>query len=274
MRFFPFFCNTFALFLCASLSSWSSAAVQLRGSTTLLPLAQMVAEAYMAEHPTEKIVVSGGGTERGYKSIMDNTADIAMASSEPSQDYLNQNVLHQRDIEKFLIAYAPIYIAVNRNNSVTNLTEKQLSDIYTGRVLNWSVFGGKPQLIDVLVGPPTGGVNATWKTLILKNIDTYTPSAKVLSNEDRYEFLQQHSNAIAFLVGDIKDFSAVKLLSIDQVVAEDVNIKNGSYRLRAPLFLVTQKNPRDEVKNFIGYFQTYLQKVKPQGIVTLNDSVK
>jgi len=52
----------------------------IKGSTTVLPIAQKAAEAYMAENPDVKISLSGGGSGNGIKAIIDGTADIGNAS--------------------------------------------------------------------------------------------------------------------------------------------------------------------------------------------------
>lgn len=41
----------------------------LNGSTTVLPIAQKAAEAYMAENPDVKISLSGGGSGNGIKAL-------------------------------------------------------------------------------------------------------------------------------------------------------------------------------------------------------------
>ena len=60
--------------------------IHLRGSTTLQPMAQHVAEQYMLEHAGAIVVVSGGGSHYGHKGIVDGTTDIAMFSATPSEE--------------------------------------------------------------------------------------------------------------------------------------------------------------------------------------------
>ena len=55
-------------------------AVHIRGSTAFMPIAQHIAETYMNEQPGRVVALSGGGSTRGYKSIIDGTADIALVS--------------------------------------------------------------------------------------------------------------------------------------------------------------------------------------------------
>ena len=52
----------------------------IKGSTTVLPIAQKVAEAYMKENPDVKISISGGGSGNGIKALIDGTTDIADSS--------------------------------------------------------------------------------------------------------------------------------------------------------------------------------------------------
>ena len=52
----------------------------IKGSTTVLPIAQKVAEAYMKDNPDINISISGGGSGNGIKAIIDDTTDIANSS--------------------------------------------------------------------------------------------------------------------------------------------------------------------------------------------------
>ena len=69
------------LFCILALSSQAtSGELIIKGSTTVLPICQMAAEAYMAKHPDVRISLSGGGSSNGIKAIMDGTAHIGNAS--------------------------------------------------------------------------------------------------------------------------------------------------------------------------------------------------
>lgn len=83
-----------ALFLCAALSAASAWAlssdtphrtVHIRGSVTFGHIVQSLAEQYMRKNPSSAVVVSGGGTSRGYLTLLDGTTDLAMVSGAPSR---------------------------------------------------------------------------------------------------------------------------------------------------------------------------------------------
>jgi phosphate transport system substrate-binding protein len=54
--------------------------LKINGSTTVLPIAQKAAEAYMKENPGMNVSVSGGGSGNGIKAIIDGQTDIANSS--------------------------------------------------------------------------------------------------------------------------------------------------------------------------------------------------
>ena len=55
-------------------------AQKLKGSDTVLPLAQKEAESYMKANKGTKITVIGGGSGVGLAALIDGTTDIAMSS--------------------------------------------------------------------------------------------------------------------------------------------------------------------------------------------------
>ena len=68
------------LFLFFSLAITSLHAQRIKGSDTVLPVAQQTAERFMNKHADARVTVTGGGTGVGIAALMDNTTDIAMAS--------------------------------------------------------------------------------------------------------------------------------------------------------------------------------------------------
>lgn len=227
--------------------------VHLRGSTTLLPLMQRLAEAYMHEHPAASIVISAGGTGRGYKSLLDGTADIAMASGAVPDDVADELARNDVKLKSTTLGYGAIVVAVHPSNPVANLNMRQLRYIFTGRLHNWQDVGGWNAPIKVLIGPPSGGVTDTWKQLILGEDDTYTPSGMVMSNAERIEQIAKEPLAITFLTLGTEHNPHLKILTVDGLSASASAVRSGHYPLRAPLMLVTTQTPTAAAKAFIQY---------------------
>src|SRR5665647_1518342 len=60
--------------------------LKIKGSDTLLPLAQKWAEVYMKKNPGSSLTVTGGGSGVGIASLIDGTTDIASASRNMKMD--------------------------------------------------------------------------------------------------------------------------------------------------------------------------------------------
>jgi phosphate transport system substrate-binding protein len=247
----------------------ASSVVHLRGSTTLMPIAQMIAETYMNENPDASVVVSGGGTARGYKAILDGTADIAMASSVMPDDLLSGTRYQGIKLQNTLLGYATIVTVVHPSNPIQNLSLKQLKDVFTGRINNWKQLGGADAPIKVYVGPPTGGITDTWKHLILGEDDTYTPSGIVMSNDDRIKEILKYPTAITFLTLGSVHTNKLKILQINNVSPDASSVKDGRYLLRAPLILVTKESSSMATRNFINYFSAQERIPHIDGIVNI-----
>ena len=69
-----------SIILLLTLAASSMQAQRIKGSDTVLPVAQQTAERFMALNPDARVTVTGGGTGVGISALMDGTTDIAMAS--------------------------------------------------------------------------------------------------------------------------------------------------------------------------------------------------
>src|SRR5579864_8293657 len=128
------------------------------GSTALLPLVKQSATDYSTKHPDVKISVSGGGSYVG----------IAQASS-GAVDMGDSDVVAPGNsgLTDHKVAVVPFTIAVNPAAGVSNLTSKQVRDVFSGRVTNWNQVGGKDQQIVVINRPRTSGTRAVFTATIM-----------------------------------------------------------------------------------------------------------
>jgi phosphate-binding protein len=104
----------------------------VNGSTTVLPISQSAAEAFMAENRDVKLSVSGGGSGNGIKALIDGTCDIANSSRFMKDSEVKLAVEKGLYPVPFAVAIDAIVPIVNPSNKVANLTTQQLQDIYTG----------------------------------------------------------------------------------------------------------------------------------------------
>jgi phosphate transport system substrate-binding protein len=132
--------------------------IVITGSTTVLPVAQKVAEAYMSQNPDVKISISGGGSGEGIKALIDGTTNIADSSRFIKDSEIKQAVDKGRYPVPFAVAYDCIIPVVHPSNTVMNLTIQQLKGIYKGEIKNWKEVGGPDKPIVVISRDTSSGM--------------------------------------------------------------------------------------------------------------------
>ena len=140
----------------------------IKGSTTVLPIAQKVAEVYMSQHPDVKISISGGGSGNGIKALIDGSTDIADSSRFIKDKEVKMAVERGRYPVPFAVAYDCIVPVVHPTNSVMNLTPEQLKEIYKGKIKNWKEVGGPERKIVVVSRDTSSGTYEVWHKKVMK----------------------------------------------------------------------------------------------------------
>ena len=122
----------------ATTTSAATETLTLTGSTTVLPIAQAVADAYMQAHPEANIQVSGGGSGVGIQAIINQKVDIGMSSADVSAAQKAQD----SNMNIITIAHDGIAIIVNPANTIQDISLAQVKSIYNGSVTSWSSIPG------------------------------------------------------------------------------------------------------------------------------------
>jgi phosphate transport system substrate-binding protein len=116
--------------------------IKIKGSDTLLPLAQQWAEKYMKKNKDSKITVTGGGSGVGIAALIDGTTDIASSSRKIKMDERMKLQEAGKAYKEIQVANDALAIVVNPSNKVQQLTREQIEGIYTGKIKNWKEVGG------------------------------------------------------------------------------------------------------------------------------------
>jgi phosphate transport system substrate-binding protein len=249
----------------------TATAIRIDGSTTVLPIAQKVAEAYMKEHPEVTITVSGGGSGNGIKAIIDGTTDIADSSRFIKDKEVSEAVGKGAYPVPFSVAYDCIVPVVHPSNTVKNLTLAQLKDIYSGKVNNWKEVGGPDMEIVVISRDTSSGTYEVWEEKVMQK-DKVSPAALLQASSGAVtQAVSSNKRAIGYIGIGYVDKS-VKALTVNDIVGNEETTLNGSFPISRPLFMFTRGWPNGEVLNFINYMlhpQKGQKYVKEAGFVQL-----
>ena len=242
----------------------------IKGSTTVLPIAQKAAEDYMKLHPELNISVSGGGSGNGIKAIIDGTADIADSSRFVKSKEIELAGSRNVFLVPHRVALDCVVPVVHPSNSVKDLSMAQLRAIYTGKISNWNELGGTDKKIVVISRDTSSGTYEVWEKEVLKG-DRVMPKALLqASNGAVAQAVANNKYAIAYLgIGYVND--QVKALTVDQVTASVGTAQNGAFPISRALFMFTSGWPTGDTMDFIHFVVSPAgQKiVKEEGFVPL-----
>ncbi len=236
--------------------------VKINGSTTVLPVVQKAAEAYMEANPDVTLAISGGGSGNGIKAIIDNLCNIAMASRDIKSSEVK--LAESKNIKpiRHVVAIDALIPVVHPSNPVKNLTVAQLADIYMGKVKNWEEFGGPDSKIVIISRDTSSGTYETWQEKILGK-KRVTPAALLqASNGAVVQAVAKNKNAIGYIGYGYVDAST-KPVEVDGFAATAENALSGKWPIARELYLFTNGEPQGAVKGFIDF----LLSVKGQTLV-------
>lgn len=235
----------------------ASAAVTVKGSDTMVILAQRWAEAYMKKSPAKKIQVTGGGSGTGIAALINGTTDVADASR-AMKDAEKAKLRDRYGNLPTEIAVAKDGVAfyVNEANPVKQLTMEQLRGIYEGEIENWKQVGGPDAPIVVYSRENSSGTYVFVKEVVLEDGD-YTPRAQTLPGTAAVvNAVAREKNGIGYGGGAYaKGVKELKVAGKDgQAYApSQENVKSGKYPLSRDLYMYTRAKPAGEVKEFIDF---------------------
>ncbi len=241
-----------ALVLMVVATSASAGNIVIKGSTTVLPIAQKVAEAFMKENPDTSISISGGGSGNGIKAIIDGTTDVADSSRFIKDKEVARAVQNGAYPVPFAVAYDCIVPIVHPGNTVANLTLDQLKGIYKGEIRNWKAVGGPDLEIVVVSRDTSSGTYEVWEEKVMKKERVYPGALLQASNGAVAQAVAKNRNAVGYIgLGYMND--AVKALSANGIKGSAETTLNGTFPISRPLYMFTNNWPKEDIAKFINY---------------------
>ena len=226
--------------------------ISINGSTTVLPIAQKVAEAYMKEHPDVAISISGGGSGNGIKALIDKTTDIANSSRTIKPEEAEQAKAKGANPVEFIVAFDCIVPIVHADNPLTNITLDQLKAIYKGEIKNWKEIGGADKPLVVISRDTSSGTYEVWEEKVMKKERVFPGALLQASNGAIVQAVSKNPNAIGYIgVGYAE--KTVKLLSVGGIVGSKDTTLNKTFPISRPLYMYTPVQPTGDIKNFLDY---------------------
>jgi phosphate transport system substrate-binding protein len=232
--------------------------ITIRGSDTMILLAQRWAERYMRLCPEVTIQVTGGGSGAGFSALLAGAADISFASR-PLQTR-ERELLEQKFGTRgtsIAVAVDGLSLFVHERNPVRELSVDQIREIYTGKVTNWDDVGGNNATIVLYGRDNSSGTHLYLQDVVLGG-EPFAPTARSLPGTAQVVDAVVHDeNGIGYggvAYGRGIRFVAVRADSAHAAVAPTTStILNGSYPLSRQLYAFLRESPKGELRKFLDW---------------------
>ncbi|MFA6170648.1 MAG: phosphate ABC transporter substrate-binding protein [Candidatus Margulisiibacteriota bacterium] len=239
-------------------------AIQIKGSDTMVNLAEAWTESYLEKSPESAVAVTGGGSGAGFASLISGTTDIALASREMHHKEIllaNKRGVYPLELQ---VASDGIVVVVHPSNPIERLTIKQLSDIFTGKVTNWRSLGGPDKRIVALSRERNSGTHVFFLETIVKlgqkkNPNEFASGVLMMpSSQSVVEEVISNPSAIGYIgLGYLnKKQKALGVGRTDAgpfVVPNMLTVKENRYPISRSLLFYTNGTPEARVQSFINY---------------------
>ena len=229
-------------------------AIVIKGSDTLgAKLVPQLAEQFKAQHPGTTFDIAAEGSATGFAALIDKTAAIGMASRPAKPEETANGKAKGVDLKEKIVAYDGIAVIVNTANSIKGLTKKQVEQIFTGEITDWSAVGGSGGKISVYTRNTSSGTYAEFKELAMKKRDYAPDSQKLAGNEQIAQEVGKNPNGVGYVGLAYTKASGIRVVPIDGASPSKESVLAKSYPYARPTFFYTNGEPTGVVKEFIDF---------------------
>lgn len=250
-----------ALLTIGSTSAWAGN-ILIKGSDTMVPLAQKWAETYMTLHPETKLQVNGGGSGVGLAALQNKTTDLANASRKIRSKEIEAciNSFGGRPRE-YVVALDGLSVYVHESNPVSQLSIEQLAGVFTGKIRNWKELGGADSPIVLYSRENSSGTYEFFKEHVLGGKDFAAAAQTLQGTAQILSAVSKDTHAIGY--GGAAYGKGAKALKISKesngeaIEPNESNVLSGKYPIARNLYIYL--NPaidKGEIRAYIDWIRT------------------
>ncbi|AYG00749.1 phosphate ABC transporter substrate-binding protein [Lactococcus allomyrinae] len=237
------------------------------GSTALQPMVEHASMDYMKQNPEDIIMVQGGGSGVGLAQVAAGSFQIGNSdifAEEKSGIAANKITDHKVAV----IGFAPI---VNKSLKVSNLTQQQLIDIFTGKITNWKQVGGQNQKITVIGRTAGSGTRVNFDKYGLNNATEINGPTQDASGSV-VQLVGQTPGAISYVAFSYTEKLGVKALNVDNVKPTYDNVKTNEWKIWSYEHMYTNNSNNNKIENrFIEYVKNDKKTLEELGYIRVSE---
>lgn len=231
--------------------------ITVKGSDTMVILAQKWAEVYMKTNPDAAIQVTGGGSGTGISALINGATDIAISSRKMKSTEMDKmKSLYNTMGVEVACAKDGITVYLHPSNKVKELTMKQLGQIFRGEIKNWKEVGGADQNIKLYGRENSSGTYVFFQEHVV--LGDYAASCQTLPGTAAVvNAVKKDPNGIGYGGAAYAEGIVICKVKKDDkspgVVASAETINNDTYPISRYLFMYIKNRPTGQLKKFIDW---------------------
>jgi len=231
--------------------------ITVKGSDTMVILAQKWAEVYMKSNPNTAIQVTGGGSGVGISALINGATDIANASRKmkPTEKDKLKARYNTLGVE-VACAKDGITVYLHPSNKVKELSIKQLSEIFKGNIKNWKEVGGADADIKLYGRENSSGTYTFFQENVVKG--DYASSCQTLPGTAAVvNAVKKDPNGIGY--GGAAYAEGIEICKVKKddnspaYIATAETIKTGEYPITRYLYMYLKNKPTGAMKSYIDW---------------------
>jgi phosphate transport system substrate-binding protein len=233
------------------------AQIKVKGSDTMLPLVQELAEIFINKQKGSPVAVTGGGSGTGITALKSGTTNIAMSSRAMKMGEKITFEESKKSLKEVVIGFDALSIIAHPSNKVSQLTREQLEGIFTGKITNWKEVGGEDLKIVPYTRESSSGTYEFMKDFVLDKKEFTNTAISTPATAGIVQSVSQTKGAIGYIglayLEDIVKPIAVSLDGKTFVVPSFKNAIEKKYPIVRELFFYYVKGDESKLKNFVDF---------------------
>jgi len=234
--------------------------IKIEGSDTMLNLTTKWAQAFKEKHGNIKVQVSGGGSGKGIKALINKSVDFSMASRKMKEKEVEACKKVNIEPVEHIVAYDGLAIVVHKDNPLDEISFATLKKIYSDRgITNWNQVGGPDMKLVVFGRDSSSGTFVYFKEKVIgkKETDQYRDDMKrTQGNAQILDQVKTTRGGIGYVgLGYVEgQRGSVKVLKVRKKASDTALApEHRDYPLCRPLHFYTNGEPTGNIKAFIDF---------------------
>lgn len=236
----------------------SKKVITIKGSDTMVILAQRWAEKYMEKNPDVTIQVTGGGSGTGISALINGTTDFANASRPMKKSEIDKLKQRYNTLgTEFKVAKDGITIYIHKDNPVEELSLAQIRAIYLGEITNWKNVGGEDAQIIVYGRENNSGTYVYFRDFVLNGKDYVVTMQSLPGTAAVVNAVTKDKYGIGY--GGAAYAEGVKVVKVKKDDSSPAyaptleTIKENKYPITRYLYMYSRTKPNGVMKDYIDW---------------------